>query len=60
MAYPEGLAQMPAASIWAVMFFFMLFTIGIGSQVRQSLFDLSLFRVRILIYALFLTYSFAI
>ncbi|KAL9950885.1 hypothetical protein ACROYT_G043456 [Oculina patagonica] len=32
VAYPEGLAQMPAASFWAVMFFFMLFTIGLGSQ----------------------------
>ena len=42
VAYPEGLAQMPAASVWAVMFFFMLFTIGMGSQVRQSLFNLSL------------------
>jgi len=32
VAYPEGIAQMPAASVWAVMFFFMLFTIGLGSQ----------------------------
>ena len=35
VAYPEGIAQMPAAPVWAVMFFFMLFTIGLGSQVRQ-------------------------
>ena len=35
VAYPEGIAQMPAASVWAVMFFFMLFTIGLGSQVRN-------------------------
>ena len=35
MAYPEGLAQMPGASVWAVMFFFMLFTVGLGSQVRD-------------------------
>ena len=33
VAYPEGIAQMPGASVWAVMFFFMLFTIGLGSQV---------------------------
>ncbi|XP_058962097.2 sodium- and chloride-dependent GABA transporter 1-like [Pocillopora verrucosa] len=32
VAYPEGIAQMPAAPVWAVMFFFMLFTIGLGSQ----------------------------
>lgn len=32
VAYPKGIAQMPAAPVWAVMFFFMLFTIGLGSQ----------------------------
>ena len=37
-AFPEGIqAQMPAATNWAVMFFFMLFTIGLGSQIRQIL-----------------------
>ena len=35
MAYPEGIAQMPGASVWAVLFFFMLFTIGLGSQVSS-------------------------
>ena len=35
MAYPEGIAQMPGASVWAVLFFFMLFTIGLGSQVSR-------------------------
>ena len=39
VAYPEGIAQMPAASVWAVMFFFMLFTIGLGSQVRNMTID---------------------
>ena len=35
-AFPEGIqAQMPAATNWAVMFFFMLFAIGLGSQIRQ-------------------------
>ncbi|XP_015752629.1 PREDICTED: sodium- and chloride-dependent GABA transporter 1-like [Acropora digitifera] len=32
VAYPEGIAQMPGASVWAVLFFFMLFNIGLGSQ----------------------------
>jgi len=31
VAYPEGIAQMSAASAWAVIFFFMLFTVGLGS-----------------------------
>ena len=35
VAYPEGIAQMPATSVWAVMFFFMLFTIELGSQVSH-------------------------
>ena len=35
VAYPEGIAQMPGASVWAVLFFFMLFTIGLGSQVSR-------------------------
>lgn len=37
VAYPEGIAQMPGASVWAVLFFFMLFNIGLGSQVRTQL-----------------------
>lgn len=35
VAYPEGIAQMPAAPVWAMMLSLMLFTIGLGSQVRQ-------------------------
>lgn len=35
VAYPEGIAQMPAAPVWAMMLFLMLFAIGLGSQVRQ-------------------------
>ena len=34
MVFPESIAQMPGASVWAVMFFFMLFTLGLDSQVR--------------------------
>ncbi|PIK55192.1 putative sodium- and chloride-dependent betaine transporter [Apostichopus japonicus] len=32
VAYPEGLAQMPGAPIWSVMFFFMLILLGIDSE----------------------------
>lgn len=34
VAYPEGLAQMPGAPIWSVMFFLMLILLGIDSEVR--------------------------
>lgn len=33
VVFPESIAQMPGASVWAVMFFFMLFTLGLDSQV---------------------------
>ncbi|KAJ8045967.1 Sodium- and chloride-dependent GABA transporter 1 [Holothuria leucospilota] len=32
VVYPEGLAQMPAAPVWSVMFFFMLILLGIDSE----------------------------
>ena len=32
IAYPEGIAMMPAAPLWSVLFFVMLFTLGVDSQ----------------------------
>ncbi|XP_069668655.1 sodium- and chloride-dependent glycine transporter 2-like isoform X2 [Periplaneta americana] len=32
ITYPEAVLRMPLPQLWAVLFFFMLFTLGIGSQ----------------------------
>jgi len=32
IAYPEGIAMMPVAPLWSVLFFVMLFTLGVDSQ----------------------------
>lgn len=33
IAYPEAVARMPLPNLWAVLFFLMLFILGLGSQV---------------------------
>ncbi|KAF6776537.1 hypothetical protein AHF37_04099 [Paragonimus kellicotti] len=36
VAYPQALTKLPAAAIWSVLFFLMLLTLGLDSQVRSS------------------------
>ena len=36
VAYPQALSLMPLSQLWTVLFFFMLFLLGIGSQVRST------------------------
>ena len=37
MAFPEGIKQLPVPQLWAFLFFFMLFNLGLDSQVSLSL-----------------------
>lgn len=32
IAYPKGVSQMPYATIWAILFFVMILSLGLGSQ----------------------------
>lgn len=34
IAYPEALGRIPGAAIWTVLFFAMLFTLGLDTQVK--------------------------
>lgn len=34
IAYPEVVSKMPAPPFWSIIFFFMLLTLGLDSQVR--------------------------
>lgn len=35
IAYPEAVVRMALPNLWAVLFFFMLFILGLGSQVSH-------------------------
>ena len=37
VVYPEAVSRFPISQIWSVVFFLMLFSVGIGSQVNASL-----------------------
>lgn len=37
IVYPEALAQMPAAPVWAILFFFMMANLGFSSAVNMIL-----------------------
>lgn len=48
VVYPQVMAKMPYAQLWAVMFFFMLLCLGLNSQVsaskiNQKMFDLGFY-----------------
>lgn len=38
VVYPYAVTQMPGAPFWSVMFFLMLITLGVDSEVRKTCF----------------------
>ena len=48
IAYPEAVAQMPLAPLWSVLFFFMVFLLGLDSEVLERICSLSYFKLDIL------------
>ena len=47
IAYPEAVAQMPLAPLWSVLFFFMVFLLGLDSEVLERICSLSYFKLDI-------------
>ena len=33
MVYPEAIAKMPVAPLWSILFFAMILTLGVGTQI---------------------------
>lgn len=38
IAYPEAIVRLPVSQLWSVLFFFMLITLGLDSEVFATFF----------------------